>query len=119
MARITVISVGSIKESYLREGLSEYVKRLSQYAKVDEINLKEERIQNEDDQSQIKRALLLEGEKIISSIPKDSYKIAMCVEGKEYDSVGLAGLIEGGINEKGHINGINKVRHFQFSLSVA
>ena len=103
MARITIISVGTIKESYLREGLSEYVKRISQYAKVEEINLKEERIQNEDDQSQITRALHSEGEKILSAIPKDSYKIAMCVEGKEYDSVGLARLIESGINDKGHI----------------
>ena len=103
MAKITFISVGTLKEQYLRDGIEEYKKRLLQYAKVEEVVLKEERIQNEDDESQIKKALLLEGERILSALPKDSYKIAMCVEGREYDSVALADLVSRAVNEKGHI----------------
>ena len=72
-------------------------------AKVDEINLKEEAIRNEDDPSDVKRALGLEAEKILASVPKDSYKIAMCVEGKEYDSPALAKLIGSAIDTKGKI----------------
>ena len=103
MANVTVISIGTLKEGYLRDAVSEYKKRLSQYAKVDEINLKEEAIRNEDDPSEIKRALLLEAEKILAAAPKDSYKIAMCVEGKEYDSPALAKLIGSAIDERGKI----------------
>ena len=103
MAQITVISIGTLKESYLRDAVSEYKKRLLQYARVDEINLKEEIIRNEDDASEIKRALDAEAVKIISSIPKDSYKIALCVEGKEYDSPHLADLIGSAIDKRGKI----------------
>ena len=93
MAQLTVISIGTLKENYLKEAFSEYKKRLSQYAKVEEINLKEEAIKNEDDCSEISKALNLEGDKILASIPKDSYKIALCVEGKEFDSPSLANII--------------------------
>ena len=90
MATITVISVGSLKEGYLREAVAEYKKRLSQYAKVEEIELKEEKISNEDDRSEIERALLKEGEKILASIPKGSVTVALCVEGKLLSSEDLA-----------------------------
>jgi 23S rRNA (pseudouridine1915-N3)-methyltransferase len=103
MANITIITVGTLKESYLKDAVAEYKKRLSQYARVEEINLKEERIQNEEDQAEIRRALDAEGDKILSAIPKDSFKIAMCVEGKEYDSPALAALMGRAADEKGRI----------------
>ena len=103
MVQITVISVGTLKENYLKDAVDEYKKRLAQYARVEEINLKEETIKNEDDRSEIARALTSEGAKIISAIPKDSYKIAMCVEGKEYDSPALARLIGDALYTKGRI----------------
>ena len=100
MADITIISVGTLKENYLKDAVSEYKKRLSQYARVDEISIKEEMIRNEDDPSEIKRALDNEGSKILASVPKDSYVIALCVEGKQYDSPELARLI-GSAKDKG------------------
>lgn len=103
MANITIISVGTLKESYLKDAVSEYKKRLSQYARVDEVNIKEERIANEDDQSEIRRALDSEAEKILAAIPKGAGKIALCVEGKQYDSVALAGLIGRMADESGKI----------------
>ena len=90
---VTIITVGSLKESYLKEAISEYKKRLSQYAKVDEIELKEERITNEDDRASIARALEQEALKILSAIPDGAYKIALCVEGKQYSSEELASIV--------------------------
>ncbi len=103
MVLVSIISIGSIKEQYLKDAISEYKKRLLQYARVEEINIKEVAIKNEDDASEIKRALDAEGEKILSAIPKDSYKIAMCVEGKEYDSPALASLISRTADKSGKI----------------
>lgn len=103
MVNVTFISVGTLKESYLKEACAEYKKRLAQYARVDEINLKEEVIRNEDDSAEIERALRAEGEKILSSIPKESYKIALCVEGKQYDSPALAQIISRAVDECGKI----------------
>jgi 23S rRNA (pseudouridine1915-N3)-methyltransferase len=90
MIDLSIITVGTLKESYLKEAVSEYKKRLSQYAKVDEINIKEEAIHNEDDRSEIERALSAEGEKILAAIPKSSAVIALCVEGKQLSSEDLA-----------------------------
>jgi len=103
MANITVISVGSLKESYLREAVAEYKKRLSQYARVDEIEIKEERINNEDNRAEIENALTKEADKILSSIPKDAFKIALCVEGKQHTSEELAALIGEGCDKGGKI----------------
>lgn len=103
MVSITIITVGTLKESYLKDACAEYKKRLSQFAKVDEVSLKEETIRNEDDSSEIARALSAEGEKILAAIPKDSYRIAMCVEGVQYDSPALAKQIERACDEVGKI----------------
>ncbi len=103
MANITLITVGTLKESYLKDAVAEYKKRLSQYARVDEINIKEERIANEDDTSEVRRALESEGDRIIAAIPKGSGKIALCVEGKQYDSPALAHLIGKMADEGGKI----------------
>jgi len=103
MANITVITVGSLKEGYLKEAVAEYKKRLSQYARVEEINIKEEAIRDEDDQSEIRRALESEADKILAAIPKGAGKIALCVEGKQYDSPALARLIGKMADESGKI----------------
>ena len=103
MAQITVISVGTLKEGYLKDAVTEYKKRLSQYARVEEINIKEETIRDEDDSSEIKRALDTEAGKILAAVPKDSYKITLCVEGREYDSTALARLIGDAVDAKGRI----------------
>ena len=103
MANVTIITVGTLKESYLREAVSEYKKRLSQYAKVDEVELKEERINNEDNRAEIESALSKEADKILSAIPKDALKIALCVEGKQYTSEELSRLIGEGCDKGGKI----------------
>lgn len=103
MAHITVISVGTLKEDYLKDAVAEYKKRLSQFARVEEINIKEEKINNEDDRSEILRALEREGEKIIAAMPRDAAKIALCVEGKQYSSPELAALIGSLCDQTGKI----------------
>ena len=103
MAIITIISVGTLKEKYLKDAIDEYKKRLSLYARVEEVNLKEERINNEDDRAEINRALENEGERILAAIPKGAAKIALCVEGKQYDSPALAALIGKLSDENGKI----------------
>ncbi len=103
MANITVITVGTLKENYLKEAVAEYKKRLSQYARVDETELKEERISNEDNRAEIDAALEREADKIIAAIPKDSLKIALCVEGKQYTSEELAAALADGVDSSGKI----------------
>ena len=103
MANVTIITVGSLNEGYLREAVAEYKKRLSQYARVEEIELKEERINDENNRAEIESALSKEADKIIAAIPKDALKIALCVEGKQYTSEELAKLVGEGNDRGGKI----------------
>ena len=93
MVNLTFINVGTLKEAYLTEAVSEYKKRLSAYAKVEEVSIKEERISNEDDAAEIRRALEAEGAKILAAVPKGAKRVALCVEGKQYDSPELAAML--------------------------
>ena len=104
MTRITLISVGTLKEDYLKDAVGEYKKRLSQYARVDEVNIKEVPIKNEDSDAEIAKALDAEADKIIAAMPTDSYKIALCVEGTQYDSERLAGVISAANDKSGKIS---------------
>ena len=100
---IDIIAVGSLKEEYLRQGIEEFKKRLSAFARVQITEIKESRVTNEDDAASIERALSEEAEKILSRLPSDAYKIALCVEGVQYDSPALAALLDKGGAKSGRI----------------
>ena len=103
MIQLTLITVGTLKEEYLKDAANEYKKRISQYAKIDDVNIQEFPIKNEDDRSEILRALDSEAEKILSAIPDGAYKIALCVEGQQYDSPALAGVLPEASSRTGRI----------------
>lgn len=87
MIKIKVICVGKIKEEYLNLGIGEYLKRLSSYAKVEVIELKDEKITSNDSDEHIKEA---EGKRIIEKLDKDYFNIFLDVNGKEMASEELA-----------------------------
>ena len=100
---LDIITVGTLKEDYLRAGIEEYKKRISAYARVQIHELKEERVANEDDAASIDRALEAEAEKILARLAPDAYKVALCVEGTQYDSVALASVLEKGSAKSGKL----------------
>ena len=96
------ITVGTLKEKYWTDAFAEYAKRISAYAKVEEINLKEERLSDESPSS-VCRALSAEGERILERIPKDAFTVTLCVEGKMLSSEELAKVFEGAKSGSGKI----------------
>ena len=102
MMQCTVITVGTLKEEYLAAAVAEYKKRLSAFSRVEEINLKEEKLA-EDSPTAAERALSAEGERILSRIPDGAYTIALCVEGKMLSSEALAALVGKAKDEKGKL----------------
>ena len=92
---IRFITVGSLKESYLREAAAEYKKRLSGLCRVEEIELKEVRLPEDPSESEIKKALSEEAKAILASIPPRAYPIALCVEGTQMSSPDLSRKLEG------------------------
>lgn len=90
MLNVNIICVGSLKERFFTDAVNEYKKRLSRYCKLSIVELQEEKISDQETQAQIEKTLSKEGERILSKIGKGDYVIAMCIEGKEIDSVQLS-----------------------------
>jgi len=79
--KITVISVGKIKEKFFIDAIAEYKKRLSRFALVEIVEVKDEKIPENASEKEEELILLKEGDAILSKIPKNSFKVAMCIEG--------------------------------------
>lgn len=91
---VRFITVGSLKESYLREAAAEYKKRLSGMCRVEEIELKEVRLPEDPSEGEIKKALSEEAKAILSAIPPRAWTVALCVEGKQMSSPELSRRLE-------------------------
>ncbi len=103
MLNVTFITVGNLKESYLREAVGEYTKRMSAYCRPNIIELKEVKVPDSPSNSEIDAALSAEAEKILAAIPSRAYKVALCVEGKQLSSEELAAAIDGASMEHSDI----------------
>lgn len=99
MMNVKFITLGTLKEGYLREAAAEYSKRLGAFCKFELVELKEERIGDNPSESEIKNALEREAVKISAEIPPRAYCVAMCVEGKQLSSEELAEKLDGVANQ--------------------
>ncbi|CAM3798881.1 23S rRNA (pseudouridine(1915)-N(3))-methyltransferase RlmH [Clostridium perfringens] len=91
---ITVISVGKLKEKYLKQAIDEYSKRLSRYCKLEIIELPDEKTPDnasEKEELQIKEK---EGKLILSKIKDNMHVIAMDLKGNEITSEKFSKYIE-------------------------
>ena len=92
--KITLVTVGKIKEKIFEDAIKEYSKRLSRYCKLEILQVADEKTPegaSEAVELQIKEK---EGQRILSLIRDDAYVIALAIEGKMLDSEELAERIE-------------------------
>lgn len=87
---ITIISVGKLKEKYLKLGIEEFSKRLSKYCKLDMIELDDEKCPENLSEKDMEIVKNKEGQKILSKVKSNSYVIALAIDGKNLSSEELA-----------------------------
>ena len=85
-----IICIGSIKESFYKEAVAEYVKRLSGYCKCEIIELKDEKTPNNNQDNSILKVKEIEGDRILSKLKDDSFLIALDILGEKLSSEKLA-----------------------------
>ncbi len=88
--KITVLCVGKIKEKYYRDAVEEYVKRLGRYAKVEIVEVADEKTPEEASAKEEEMIRQREGERLLAKIRDDMYVTALAIEGTMLDSVGLS-----------------------------
>lgn len=91
---ITLVCVGTVKEKFLTDAIKEYTKRLAPFCRFKVCEVAECTLAKKFSNADILSALANEKAKILSHIPKNSYVIALCIEGKELTSEDLAKHIE-------------------------
>ncbi|WP_300409312.1 23S rRNA (pseudouridine(1915)-N(3))-methyltransferase RlmH [Lagierella sp.] len=90
---VKILTIGNIKESFLREGIKEFDKRLKPYASIQEIELKETLIKS-DTPSNIQKALNDEGRRILDKLSPKDYVIVLDIKGKRYSSEEFSNILE-------------------------
>jgi len=91
---ITIVSVGKLKEKYLKMGIDEYVKRLGGYAKIDLIEVADEKATEQLSDAEMEIVKKKEGERILAKISTDTYVIALAINGKMKTSEQMAADLE-------------------------
>lgn len=85
--RITILTVGKIKEKFYRDAIDEYSKRLTRYCRLDIKEVADEKTPDEASDAENARIKQKEGERILSNIRDNSYVIVLAINGKMTDSV--------------------------------
>ena len=102
--RITLITVGKIKEKYLRDAVAEYVKRLGKYCKLEIIETADEKTPDHASEIMEDAIRAKEAERILKHIREDAYVVTLEIQGKQLSSEELAEKIETlGIQGRSHI----------------
>lgn len=87
MIHLHIITIGKLKEQYWKDAQAEYLKRLSPYAKIEITELKEEKFDEKSNHDVIRQK---EADKIINTIPENSYVIILDKEGRQFSSEKLS-----------------------------
>ncbi|MEC1722030.1 23S rRNA (pseudouridine(1915)-N(3))-methyltransferase RlmH [Schinkia azotoformans] len=91
---ISIFSVGKLKEKYLKQGIDEYLKRLGPYAKVEVIEVTDEKAPENLSEVEMEQVKDKEGERILAKISDDTYVIILAIQGKMLTSEELAREID-------------------------
>lgn len=90
---IKIYCIGKIKEQYLKDGISEYIKRLSPYAKTEIVEVMDSKVKENPNDFDINKAKNEEGDRVLKLI-KNDYLIGLDLNKKEFTSEEFANFIE-------------------------
>ncbi len=93
MIQVKLICVGKMREKYYTEAFAEYAKRLQAYCRLELLEIVEQRLPDRPSDREIAAALEREGQEILKAVPADACTVALCVEGRQMPSEGMAALI--------------------------
>ena len=91
--KISVVCVGKIKESFYRQAVDEYAKRLSKYCKFEVIEVADEKTPDKASEIMENQIKEKEAERILEKIKEDAYVFTLEIKGKRFTSEGFADCI--------------------------
>ncbi len=92
--RVTLICVGKLKETYLKDATEEYLKRISKYSSVEVIEVADEKLKADSNNALDEQVKLREAERILKFIDEKDYLVALAIEGKMLSSIDFSFFIQ-------------------------
>ncbi|GAO99205.1 23S rRNA (pseudouridine(1915)-N(3))-methyltransferase RlmH [Fructobacillus ficulneus] len=99
--KIKVITVGKLKEDYLKKGIAEYCKRLNRFGTVEMIEVPDEKTPEKASQAENQQIMAKEADRIQGKIGDRDFVVVLAIEGKQLPSEKLADKLESAKNS-GH-----------------
>ena len=84
--KIKIVTVGKLKEKYLKDGIAEYSKRISRFAKLEMIELADEKTPDKASEIENQKILEIEGARILSKVGERDFVFVLAIEGKTFSS---------------------------------
>ncbi|WP_407894269.1 23S rRNA (pseudouridine(1915)-N(3))-methyltransferase RlmH [Lacticaseibacillus sp. N501-2] len=91
---IKILAVGKLKEKYFKDGIAEYKKRMSKFAKVELIEVPDEKAPESLSEAEMMQVKEAEGQRLLSKIKDRDWVIALAIEGKQRSSEAFAKEID-------------------------
>ena len=100
--KIKIYCIGKIREQYLKDGISEYLKRISAYSNIEIVEVNDSKVKDNPNQADIEKAKNEEGERVLKLVKSD-YLIGLDMNRQEFTSEEFAvflnkKIVEGGSN---------------------
>ena len=92
--KIKIVTVGKLKEKYLKDGIAEYTKRISRFAKLEMIELTDEKTPDKARELENQKILETEGARILSKVGERDFVVVLAIEGKTFSSEDFSKQLE-------------------------
>lgn len=92
--KVKVISVGKLKETYLKDGIAEYTKRLGRFAKMELIELADEKTPDNASPVEKDQIMAKEAERILGKVGERDFVVVLAIEGKQFSSEAFSQLLQ-------------------------
>lgn len=92
--KISIVCVGKLKESFYREAVEEYLKRLGRYCKPDIIEVSDEKTPEGASPAVEEQIKAREGKRILEKLREDAFVCTLEIGGRKFSSEGLAQWLE-------------------------
>lgn len=91
--KIKLVTVGKLKEKYLKDGIAEYTKRLSRFSKLEIVELADEKTPDKASEVENQQILEKEGNRILAKISEREFVVALAIEGKQFASEEFSSIL--------------------------
>ena len=92
--KIKIVTVGKLKEKYLKDGIAEYTKRISRFAKLEMIEVTDEKTPDKASELENQKILETEGARILSKVRERDFVVVLAIEGKTFSSEDFSKQLE-------------------------